>query len=162
MKKISVLLAIIALVLASLACQTVMGGGNDNIQVPDMPAVTEVVPQGNNNDMAVPTGTPVSGGDGITVGGQTDFPLPDDASNLVNMGNDIVNFQTKLSLDDAVKFYRDQFGKLGYTERDLLTVTSSTTFSMVFDGHASGKAISIQGVDLGGGSINISIALVDL
>jgi predicted small secreted protein len=90
MKKISVLLAIIALVLASLACQTVMGGGNDNIQVPDMPAVTEVVPQGNNNDMAVPTGTPVSGGDGITVGGQTDFPLPDDASNLVNMGNDIV------------------------------------------------------------------------
>jgi hypothetical protein len=65
-------------------------------------------------------------------------------------------------LDDAVKFYRDQFGKLGYTERDLLTVTSSTTFSMVFDGHASGKAISIQGVDLGGGSINISIALVDL
>ena len=40
MKKYSVLFAIIALVLASLACQTVMGGSN-NFQAPNVPSVTE-------------------------------------------------------------------------------------------------------------------------
>lgn len=165
MKKISILLAVIVLVLASLACQTVLGGGGDDFEppfVPEIPEVTEA-PQENGSDTQVPpTAPPVTGGDGITVGGQTDFPLPDDATNVVNMGNDIVNFQTNLSLDEAMNFYLDQFGKLGYTERELLTATTSTTFSMVFDGHESGKAISVQGVDLGDGSINISIALVDI
>lgn len=168
MKKINILLAVVALVLSSLACQTVMGGGSDgseNIEIPDVPELTEVpqVPQENGNEADVlPTLPPIIGGDGFTLGGETDFPLPDDASNLINMGSDIVNFQTNLSLDQAMNFYRDEFGKLGYTERDLLTVTSGTTFSMVFDGHASGKAISVQGVDLGDGTVNISIALVDL
>jgi hypothetical protein len=142
-----------------------MGGGNNDFETPDLPQITDVpqVPQSNENDSQIsPTEPSVPGGDGISIGGQTDFPVPGDASNMVNMGNDIVNFQTKLSLDDAMKFYRDEFGKLGYTERDLLTVTSDTTFSMVFDGHESGKAITLQGVDLGDGSVNISIALVDL
>ena len=163
MKKINVLLAILVLVLASLACQTLTGGGNEDFEIPDFPEITEA-PQSNENDAQIPPTAPpaTGGGDGITVGGQTDFPLPDDASNLANMGNDIVNFQTKLSLNDAMNFYRDEFGKLGYAERDLLTVTSDTTFSMVFDGHESGKAITVQGVDLGDGSVNISIALVDL
>ncbi len=165
MKKINILLAILVLVLASLACQTVMGGGDEDFEIPDLPQITDVpqVPQSNENDSQIPpTVPPVSGGDGITIGGQTEFPVPDDAANMINMGDDIVNFQTNLSLDEAMNFYRDEFGKLGYTERDLLTVTSDTTFSMVFDGHESGKAISVQGVDLGDGTVNISIALVDL
>jgi len=165
MKKINILLAILVLVLASLACQTVMGGGGEDFEIPDLPEITEVpqLPQSNENDSQVPpTVPPVPGGDGITIGGQTNFPVPDDAANMINMGDDIVNFQTNLSLDEAMNFYRDEFGKLGYTERDLLTVTSDTTFSMVFDGHESGKAISVQGVDLGDGTVNISIALVDL
>ena len=41
MKKYSVLLAIIALVLASLACQTVMGGGDNDFEVPDAQNVPE-------------------------------------------------------------------------------------------------------------------------
>ena len=165
MKKINILLAILVLVLASLACQTVMGGGDEDFEIPDLPQITDVpqVPQSNENDSQVPpTVPPVPGGDGITIGGQTNFPVPDDAANMINMGDDIVNFQTNLSLDEAMNFYRDEFGKLGYTERDLLTVTSDTTFSMVFDGHESGKAISVQGVDLGDDTVNISIALVDL
>lgn len=156
MKKTSILFAVIALALASFACQTVMGGGNENFEIPGLPQ------ENGNDEQLPPTEPPVDGNDGITVGGQTDFPLPVDASNLVNMGSDIVNFQTKLSLDEVMSFYRDEFGKLGYTERDLLTVTSDTTFSMVFDGHESGKAITLQGVDLGDGSVNISIALVDI
>jgi hypothetical protein len=64
-----------------------------------------------------------------------------------------------MSLDDAMKFYKDALTKSGYKERTILTVTSDTTFSMVYDGHKSGKAIVVQGVDLQDGSVNISIRL---
>ena len=156
MKKYSILLAIMALVLASLACQTIMGGGDGGFNPPD-------VPQVDGGGVEVPTVTPVTtDGDNITIGGDSEFPMPADATNVVNMGNSVLNFQTDLTLDEAMSFYRDEFGKLGYTERSLLTVTSDATFSMVFDGHESGKAIAVQGVDLGDGTINISISLQDV
>jgi len=155
MKRFSILLAIVALVLSSLACQTLTGGGG-GFNPTD-------VPQIDSGDVEVPTATPVTtDGGNITVGGDSEFPMPDDAVNVINMGNDVTNFQTKLSLEEGMKFYRDKFGALGYTERDLLTVTSATTFSMVFDGHESGKAIVVQGVDLGDGTVNISISLQDV
>jgi hypothetical protein len=161
MKRYGVLLAIIALVLASLACQTITGGGDNNFEVPDMPNATEA-PQ-TEDSTEIPTIPPIVTDDGgITIGGESEFPMPDDAINVISMGSDIVNFQTKLSLEEGMTFYRDEFGKLGYTERELLTVTSSTTFSMVFDGHESGKAIAVQGVDLSDGTINISITMSDI
>ena len=162
MKKYSAFLAIVALVVASLACQTVMGGGDNDYVVPDVPSMTEP-PQTGGDDGEVPTVSPTTTNDGgITIGGESEFPLPDDAFNVINMGSDVTNFQTKMSLDDSMKFYKDEFAKLGYTEREILTVTSSTTFSMVYDGHESGKAIAVQGVDLGDGSTNISITLSDI
>jgi hypothetical protein len=95
-------------------------------------------------------------------GGQTtsEFPLPDDATNVVEVTG-TVNYQTGMSLEDVMTFYRQAFGSQGYKERELLTVTSDTTFSFVFDGHASGKAIVVQGVDLGG-STNVNISLQDI
>ncbi len=163
MKKYNILFAILALAFASLACQAVMGGGNNGaptlIPSDDSSGIPTVPPVATD----LPTMPAVATDDGsFTFGDKTDFPLPDDAANVVSMGNDIVNFQTKLSLDEGMKFYRDQFGKLGYTERTELTFTAGTTFSMVFDGHKSGKAITVQGVDLGDGTINISITLADI
>jgi hypothetical protein len=156
MKKYNVPLAVVTLVLASLACQTITGGGDSGFNPTEVPPV-------DGGGIEAPTATPVTtDGGNITIGGDSEFPIPDDAINVINMGNDVVNFQTKLSLDEAMSFYRDEFGKLGYTERDLLTVTSGATFSMVFDGHESGKAIAVQGVDLGDGTINISISLQDV
>ena len=67
-----------------------------------------------------------------------------------------------MTLDEAMKFYVETFTNSGYTERAILTVTSETTFSMVFDGHESGKAIVVQGVDLGDGTVNINIRLEDV
>lgn len=89
----------------------------------------------------------------------TEFPLPDDVSNFTALADGMINFQTKMSLNDALDFYKEALTNEGYTERSLLTVTSDTTFSTVFDGHKSGKAIVIQAVDLGGGNLNISIRL---
>ncbi len=152
MKKFRILAAVTVLVLASLACQTLMGGGNA-----DQPSFQY-------SDDA-PVATSESSGDSSTPdvsgGSDSEFPMPSDALNVVSVG-DVVNFQTDLTLDEAISFYRDEFGKFGYTERDILTVTTDATFSMVFDGHESGKAIAVQGVDLGDGTVNIAISLQDL
>jgi hypothetical protein len=144
MKKASFILAIVALVLASLACKTIMGGSSSD-----------------NGGAGSPTSSPTDTSGGNTTAGSSDYPMPDDASNVINIAG-VTNFQTKLSLDDAMNFYRDQLGKDGYTERTDLTVTASGTFSMVFDGDPSGKVLTVQGVDLGDGTTNIAISLQDL
>ncbi|HLA07250.1 MAG TPA: hypothetical protein VJ022_07395 [Anaerolineales bacterium] len=61
-----------------------------------------------------------------------------------------------------MQFYRDEYTAAGYTERELLTVVAEGTFSMVFDGDVSGKAVVIQSVDLGDGSRTITISLQEI
>jgi len=90
-----------------------------------------------------------------------EFPLPEDVENIDDLGDGAINFQTSLSLPDAVTFYRFAFIDLGYTEREINTAITDTTFSLVFDGHESGKAIVVQGVDLDG-SVNINIRFEDM
>lgn len=51
---------------------------------------------------------------------------------------------------------------MGYTEREILTAVTEVTFSMVFDGDPSGKAVVIQSVDLGDSSRTIAIRLEDV
>lgn len=87
---------------------------------------------------------------------ETDFPIPEGAKNVQNIAN-TTNFQNSFSLDDGMLFYREVFTKTGLTEDKTLTVTSDTTFSMVFRGDPSGKMIVVQGVDLGNGESNISL-----
>ena len=149
-------LAVAVLVLASLACQAVMGGGSSD--APPIPSDGNDNSVGSGDSGGPPAPSDSSNGSSDS---SADFPMPDDASDVYKLGSDTVNFQTKLTLDEAMTFYRDEYGKQGYTERELLTVTSDTTFSMVFDGHASGKALVVQGVDLGNGTTNISITLQD-
>jgi hypothetical protein len=154
-------LALVLLVLASLACQTVMGGGT-------RPAPTEVFPPvGNTNDNFnfnenSNANTNESGntnsGSGTSDAG---FPLPPDATNVTDMGNELVTFQTSMSLDDVMSFYRDTLGKAGYTERTDLTVKAGPTFSMVFDGDPSGKALAVQGVEFNG-SVTVTLSLQNL
>src|SRR5690348_15916798 len=145
MKKYSILLAIIALVLSSLACQTIMGGGNDS-QVPT-------------SDSGAPTSPPVSNDNGnVTVGGESPFPTASDAFNVVST-SETVTYQTKLSSDDVVKFYQDEFGKLGYTEDTSMAVNFAGAFTMGSDGHDSGRKIVIAGAPVGDGSTSVTITL---
>jgi hypothetical protein len=159
MKKNRGFVGMFVLLLASLACQTLTGGAATPTFDPDSVATVEVStesaplpesPSGNNNDNGSPSVVSEL------------YPLPEDAENVIEMGEETVIFQTSMSLEDAMSFYRDAYTGQGYTERDLLTVTSEQTFSMVFDGHSSGNAIVVQGVDLGDGSTNITISLQDV
>lgn len=152
MRKMNVLLAILTLVLASLACQTLTGDGNET------PTQTPVV--GDEESQPSPTEDTSNDFD-FSFSGDSEFPMPDDANNVDSMA-DTVNYQTNLSLEEVMDFYRDIYGSQGYTERELLTVVSDGVFSMVFDGDPSGQAIVIQGVDLGNGSVNVNIRLEDV
>ena len=158
MKHYRVYLAIAALVLASLACQTVLGGNDADPSVP--PADNSPTQP----DAAQPTAASNdnSSSDSTTI--NTDFPMTADAYNVVDVGDGSIVYYTKLSMDDALKFYRDEYTARGYTEREITTVvdTSSGIFSIVFDGDPSGKAVVIQSVDLGDGSRTIAIRLEDV
>jgi hypothetical protein len=152
MNKYAWFVSLVVLVLMSLACQTFAGGGSS-------PAAS------GGGDSANPSQPGDTGGSDS--GGETDvdselFPMPSDAESVTEMGNDTVIFQTGVSVDEAMNFYRDAYGKQGYEERDILTVKSDQAFSMVFDGHSSGKALIVQGADLGNGKINITISLQDI
>lgn len=165
MNKYRWLVALIVLVLASLACQTVMGGGSELPQVPQ----NTPIPQSpnNNNDANDPMPTEAlpptdgggGGGDGVLeIGG---FPAPADATSVVTAG-EVVTFMTNLSVDEVVSFYRDEYGKQGLTERTSMSVImAGQLFNLVFDGDPSGKAISISGADMGDGTTSVTITKQD-
>src|SRR5689334_19430773 len=129
MNKNRLWIVLAALAAAALACNAVMGTGTKTATPRAGDSDVQVTPAGNGGDTQNP---------------ESEYPLPDSVSNFTDLGQGTVSFQTTLSLQEVMDFYRDSFGKEGYTERELLTVTSDSTFSFVFDGHASGKAIVVQ------------------
>jgi len=155
-------IALSFVVLVSLACTC--------SALPDLTAIA--------NDLATPTAS-VSGGSGgntstkvapapTTSGGggaqptkgkfDTIYPLPASVKNFTG-GGETVNFQTDMNLKDTLAFYRKEFANMGLKERAVNTAITDATFSLVFDGHASGKAVVIQAVALGATSTNINIRL---
>lgn len=153
MKKYSFLILVLVLMAGSLACQTLTNGGTETQPQP-LPPV--------DNSEGEPTASIEQPSDGSSFSfGESDFPMPDDAANVVSAAG-TVNYQTSLTLDEVLAFYRDTYGKLGYTEREILTTVTEGVFSFVFDGDPSGQAIVIQGVDLGDGTTNVNISLQDV
>lgn len=163
MKHYRMILAVTALVLASLACQAVMGGGSDNVN--DAPSSSDggAQPEMEQPDAEAATEAPAAGDSSssseTTV--STSFPMTDDAYNVVEAGGSLI-YYTKLSADDALEFYRDEYESMGYVEREILTTTGNGMFSVVFDGDPGGKAVVIQSVDLGDGSRTIAIRFEDI
>jgi hypothetical protein len=151
MKQMRIYLAIGVLVLATLACQTLTGSRGDSV-----PSTNDTSP---GSTEAASDDDPSGGSDSDV---QSDFPMTADAYNVTDIGDGSLLFYTKLSAEEAMDFYRDEYTAKGYTERELLTVLSDGVFSMVFDGDPSGKAVVIQSVDLCDGSRTIAIRLEDV
>lgn len=97
---------------------------------------------------------------------KTDFPIPEDAFNYTTsptpgVGGS-VNFQTELSLDEAIEFYRNQLTEQGLSEREINTAITETTFNLVFEGAENDLAVVVQGVELGAQrNINIRYEKLD-
>lgn len=154
MKHYRIVLAITALVVASLACNAVTGARNNN-ENPAPTAESGGSESGGVQPTAESNNPGSSGSDSTT---STDFPKTSDAYNVTEQGGTLIYF-TKLSLKDAMQFYRDQYTARGYKEREILTVTSDNTFNIVFDGDPSGQSVVVQSVDLGNGSRTITVRL---
>lgn len=159
MKPYRIYAAISILVLASLACQAVMGGGGEEVE--DAPSLQ-------NSDLSPEVADPTEEPDidsstgGSNSSTSSEFPMTEDAFNIIEAGDGTVIYYTKMSGEQAMQFYRDEYTVRGYTEREILTVVAEGTFSLVFDGDPSGKAVVVQSVDLGDGSRTIAIRLEDV
>lgn len=157
MKKTHLILSVLALMLTSLACQALADGGGADPQIDDAPVQPLPPVESTDESPALPT----ESSDDPGFSGETDFPMTDDATNVVSVAGTLT-YQTDQSLEDVLKFYRDVYGSQGYTERELLTTVSDGVFSIVFDGHESGQAIVVQAVDLGNGSVNVTVYMQDI
>lgn len=163
MKHHRVTLAIAALVLASLACRAVMGGGSPDVDADPVPVTESTVemqdlPATESLEEAPEEGS--TGDSDSTASSQ--FPMTPDAYNIVEGEDGSLIYYTKLSSEEAMQFYRDEYLSQGYTEREDLTIVLDGMFSMVFDGDPSGKSVVIQSVDLGDGNRTISVRLEDV
>jgi len=125
--------------------------------------IKDAIEQVEEAEISIPEQPPEISSDSSTTDLDTVFPLPNDVQNFMGQGGESqVNFQTSLSLEDAIEFYRQAFSDDNLYERDITTTITDEAFSMVFDGHGSGQAIVIQGVALGDGNTNINIRFEDL
>ena len=151
MKKYNILLAITALIIASLACQTLMGGGDNSndTQVQPLPPVD------NGGDAQSTEESTTDSGD-ATLGNESPFPMPSDAFNVASTA-DVLAYQTNLSSDDVIKFYQDEFGKAGYTEDASFSMNFNGVFTLAFNGHESGKQILVAGAPTGDGSVSVTV-----
>jgi hypothetical protein len=156
MKRIRILLPLAVLVLASLACEALAGGGSENPASTSEPGADQVEPA----TVAPTSSNDLGGNDGTKI--QTDFLLTDDAFNITETGDGSLLYYTRMSQEDVLKFYREEYSGRDYTERELLTSISEGVFSIVFDGDPSGKALVIQSVDLGDGTRTVAIRLEDV
>lgn len=80
------------------------------------------------------------------------FPLPEVVKNFYGEDEPYyqINFQTDLTLEEALAFYREAFAAQGLTERTILTnIVEGTAFSLVFDGSSNGLPLVIQAIPLG-------------
>ena len=159
MKPYRILLAIAVLVLASLACQALTGGGsNGRKEAP--PSNDNGSQSGGVQPTAAPDATNTDNdSSNSNSSADSEFPMTADAFNVVEVGDHSIVYYTKLSVEEIRDFYRNEYTSKGYTEREILTSTEGGILNLVFDGDPSGKAVVIQSVGLPDGSRTVAIRL---
>jgi hypothetical protein len=145
------------------AIQATVEAGLDEVDTESLEATTEaLLEEGGAEELQATIEAELEAA-GVEMGEnvETEFPLPDTVNNLTDVMGSIV-FQTDMSMEETIAFYRNAFTAEGYTERDLLTSITDTTASLVFDGHTSGQAIVLQIVVLSETSTNVTLRLEDV
>jgi len=150
-RKLIPVVSFLVLVLIALACG---GGGASTEDEPTTPPKAQATEK---PAAPEPTLPPAGQSDYDTV-----FPLPDDVQNFAGGGGEeMVNFQTNLTTEEVIEFYRRAFAEQDLAEYEILTAIEDAGFSMVFTGWPNGRELVIQGVDLGG-STNVNIRLEEV
>ena len=143
--------------------QATVEAGLDEVDTESLQATTEALMEEGGAEELQATLEAELGDAGVEMGEnvETDFPLPDSVNNLTDAMGTII-FQTDMTLDETLAFYRNAFAEKGYTERDLLTAITDQTASLVFDGHESGQAIVLQLVVLSETTTNVTLRFEDI
>ena len=167
MKKTSqrIFTIILVLLMATLACQTFSGEDADTSE----PTATSTAPP-QEPDAPPPTETPEEPAEPPTDEPPVDepepldsiFPLPPDVQNFTKLSEEQINYQTSMSLEEVVAFYRKEFSAQGLSEYSVTTVIQEEAFSIVFVGSPNGKEIVVQGVKLDEGTSNVNVRYEDI
>jgi hypothetical protein len=92
----------------------------------------------------------------------TVFPLPENVQNFTGEGGESqINFQTSLTMDEVIAFYRQAFAEMDLSEYEILTAIEEEGFSVVFTGWPNGEELVIQGVAFGE-STNVNVRLEEV
>jgi len=175
-KSVSMFLVLVVLGLSSLACSLV-GGSTE--KTPTSPAMNE-------NENSVPTNTQNmnknlnsnSSEDTINTNNDddddddqnentnsssmnTEFPIPGKAK-VIQSNPNLVMATVDMPIKEIVAYYRDELGKKGLTEYELLTAITDSTFSLVFRSTSNEDELIIQGTDIGNNSVAFSLRYEDV
>lgn len=86
------------------------------------------------------------------------LPVPDEVE-TIEISDGAVSFDTDLTINALVLFFRNGAATEGFPERtDLTSITANSAY-MAFEGHESGLAIVIEMQALGLGTTHVSISL---
>jgi len=157
-----ILIIVLALMIASLACASFSGEeATKEAPAQSQPTKAEAQPTAAQPEPTEVETQPTEAAPDAPESFDTQFPLPPDVQNFMKLEVGHINFQTSMSLDEVIEFYRKEFTARGLTERGLLTVITDDAFSMVYDGAPNGLATVIQGVKLDAGTTNVNVRFED-
>lgn len=164
-RKFTFIVVLLTLALVTLACS--LGGGKPEPTATAAPTQTaRVAPT--NTPVPPPTSPPATAEEEEVVEEQepvdydTVFPLPENVQDFVGEGGESqITFQTSLSIDDSIAFYREVLADLGLVEYEVLTSIQDDGFSLVFASWPNGEEVVVQGVDFDDFT-NISIRLEEV
>ncbi|MBW8012425.1 MAG: hypothetical protein FVQ83_14515 [Chloroflexi bacterium] len=86
------------------------------------------------------------------------LPVPD-AVDTIEISDGAVSFDTDLTIDALVLFFRNAASTEGFSERTDLTVITADSAYIVFEGHESDLAIVIEMEALSPGLTHVSMSL---
>lgn len=90
-----------------------------------------------------------------------EFPIPGKAK-VIQSNPNLVMATVDMPIKEIVAYYRDELGKKGLTEYELLTAVTDSTFSLVFRSKSNKDELIIQGTDIGNNSVAFSMRYEDV
>jgi hypothetical protein len=149
--------SLIMVFLSSITCQSFSGG---NIE--EMPEVERTEGVRKETVTNLPLGETQAPTEINPENYDTDFPLPEDVQNFQKINEQNISYQTSLSIEKILAFYRQELIAQGFSEVDILTQINPDNFSIVFSPASGGVDIVVQGVQLDPNTLNVNIRYEDV
>jgi len=156
-KLIWIIVSVFIVFFSSIACQLLSGG---NLEETPEVQITEGVSQETGSNLPSEETQPPTEINPENY--DTEFPLPEDFQNFQKISEHNITYQTNMSIDEILTFYRQELGMQGFSEFEILTQINPDNFSIVFSPALGGTEIVVQGVQLDSNILNVNIRNEDV